>query len=376
MFGARPFSPFFENVSCFVIKLTLDEKVFWGYNYGKHLFWKGGVLVARRKLRFRLRQKPGEKGIFLPESVINSLLTATEAELKLLMLLAREGRDKDYLSESDLLPLCEGAGIDKETFAEAMAFFRGAGLVENEDKAEKEIKPETEKPEPEPILPTPKKKPHPALYTSAQLADVAQTPKFRELVEFAARKLEKTFNTHDLSTLYSFVDTLALPYDVIMLGIEHCVGEGKMSLRYVEKLLMDFADKEIDTYDKADNYIRRRVMFKSFEGRIRTLMGLGQRSLTAREKAMLNSWQTEFCTPDELIVLAYEKTVEKTGKASMSYMNKILENWHTAGFKTVLDVEAGDVKAEPSSGNSSFNLEDFVQVAVARSEKWKKEQNS
>ncbi len=330
--------------------------------------------MARRKLRFRLRQKPGEKGIFLPESVLSSLATATEAELKLLMLLAKEGRDKDYLSESDLLPAANEAGIDRDTFNEAMAFFRGAGLVENETKSDAEITSEKKVSEDAPVLPTPKRKPHAASYTSHQLADAAEAPEFLELVEFAGRSLGKSFNTHDISTLYSFTDTLCLPYDVIMLGIEHCVTEGKMSLRYVEKLLLDFADREINTYEKADNYIRARIAFKGFEGKIRTLMGLGQRSLTAREKAMLTSWQNDFKTPDALITLAYEKTVEKTGKASMSYMNKILENWHNAGFKTLEDVETGDKKPEDTS-KSSFDPDEFFKTAVSRTRNKKKEQD-
>jgi DnaD/phage-associated family protein len=325
--------------------------------------------VARRKLRFKLKQKPGEKGIFLPESVLSSLADATEAELKLLVLIAKEGRDKDYLSESELMPIAEKAGIDKISFTEAMAFFRGAGFVENEDLIKETLIPpitaEEEK------IRYAKKGTNP--YTSLQLAEASSTPEFRELIEFASRRLGKTFNTGDIATLYSFVDSLLLPYAVIMLGIEHCVTEGKTSLRYVEKLLIDFADKEINTYEKAEEYIRVRVLYKSFEGKIRVKLGLGQRSLTSKEKAMLSDWQNKFCTPDPLLDLAYEKTVEKTGKASMSYMNKILENWHTQGFKTVEDVEKGDNRTDDTS---SFNPDDFFSVAVSRTKNKTKEQDS
>ena len=322
-------------------------------------------------MRFRLRQKPGEKGIFLPESVLKSLTNATEAELKLLIILAKEGRDKDYLSESDILPACENAGIDKESFVEALAFFRGAGLVENEEKeAPTPVKAESVKPAP---VETPRRAvERPKSYTSLELAGAAESREFLELVDFTAVTLKKTLNRSDITTLYSFVDSLRLPYDVIMLGIEHCVTEGKMSLRYVEKLLCDFADREINTYELAEEYIQTRALYKSFEGKIRTKLGLGQRSLTAKEKAMLSAWQTEWQTSDELLDLAYEKTVEKTGRASMSYMNKILENWHNAGFKTRAEVETGDVK--PSLGESSFDPDEFFSIAVAHSKNKQKEQ--
>ncbi len=332
------------------------------------------MLVARKKLRFRLREKmPEEKGAFFSEHVLTSLAGATDEELRLLILLAKESIDKDYLSESELFSAAEKSGIDKETFVEALAFFRGAGLVETEDKAEKK-EPVAAVGGEEPILPVPKKRPHPASYTSVQLADAAQSREFNALVDYSSKALSRTFNSRDLSTLYSFVDSLCMPYDVIMLAIEHCVSEGKKSLGYVEKLLISFADSEIDTYEKAEDYIKRRVAYKGFEGGIRRLLGLGQRSLTAKEKAMISSWQTEFKSSDELITLAYERTVEKTGRASMSYMNKILKNWFEAGFVTVADVESGDKKPEVSAESS--NLDEFFRIAVSRSGNMNKEQNS
>ena len=299
---------------------------------------------------------------------MKSLTNATESELKLLIILAKEGRDKEYLSESDLLPACDAAGIDKDTFIEALAFFRGAGLVENE---------ETEPSRPavtqeEAIEEKKAEKPSPrTAYTSLELAGAASEREFLDLVEFTGATLKKTLNRSDIATLYSFVDSLLLPYDVIMLGIEHCVTEGKTSLRYVEKLLLDFADREINTYELAEEYIQTRALYKSFEGKIRTKLGLGQRSLTAKEKAMVAAWQTEWKVSDELLDLAYEKTVASTGKASMSYMNKILENWHNSGFKTVADIEKGDVKVQTSE--SGFDADEFFSIAVAHSKNLNKD---
>lgn len=339
--------------------------------------------MARRKLRFRLKQKPGEKGIFLPESVLKSLTNATESELKLLILLAKEGRDRDYLSESDLLPACEKAGIDKETFIEAMAFFRGAGLVENEseitESTEKPAKVVNEEKPEEKAESTEDKtqaKPHRTTYTSEELAKAASDKHFANLLDFAQKSLGKTFNRNDIATLYSFKEALLLPYDVIMLGIEHCVTEGKPNLRYIEKLLIDFADREINTYELAEEYILARAAAKTFEGNVRRLMGLGQRTLTSREKAMLNCWQNDWKSPEELITYAYEKTVEKTGNASMSYMNKILENWHNAGFKTKEDVDAGDTKPSTvaKSEKADFDSDDYFASAIKRTKNKKREQ--
>ena len=45
---------------------------------------------------------------------------------------------------------------------------------------------------------------------------------------------------------------------------------------------------------------------------------------------------------DELIRLAYERTVYQKGAMNWPYMNKILQSWRQAGYQTAAQVEAGD----------------------------------
>ena len=69
-----------------------------------------------------------------------------------------------------------------------------------------------------------------------------------------------------------------------------------------------------------------------------------------------------------MIQLAYEKTVDNTKDFSMSYMNKILESWKNAGFKTIEEVERGDKKTSTDASGDSFNLDDFFKAAVERNQ--------
>lgn len=320
---------------------------------------------------YKLKKKLMDDTFAVPRKLISRLSEAGSCELKIFLIMASMNAE-DGITESELFSELERAGVSTCDVAEGLAFLRGAGLIEKgtakkqavpdteESRPQTEVNTNTVKKEAAPVSGfTPSAKPS---YTSKQLAEAAKSREFKEFLDWASKRLGRTLNTSDVSTLYSFHDYLCLPYDVVMLGIEHCVSEGKASLRYIEKLLIDFADKDINTYEKAETYIIRRAEYLSFEGKIRTLMGLGQRTLTTKEKAMLSQWK-EWQMSDEMIKLAYEKTVEKTGKASMSYMHKILESWHTSGFSTVSQVERGDVK--PS--NSSFDVEDFFRIAVESS---------
>lgn len=326
------------------------------------------------KTGYRIKKKLLSDTFSIPRKLISRLSEAGECELKIFLVLASL-ETEEYLTEEDILEELEKAGVSTCDYSEGMAFLRGAGLIEkstakakersvkSEKHEEKEEKKEDKKEEKEEKRGEHRPSSKPS-YTSKQLADALKDNDFRQMVEWASARMGKSFNPSDVSTLYSFRDYLCLPCDVIMLAIEHCASEDKTSLRYVEKLLIDFADREINTYQKAEDYIIRRKNYLSFEGKMRTMMGLGQRSLTSKEKSMLTQWQ-EWEMSEELIRLAYEKTVEKTGHVSMSYMHKILDSWHTAGFKTTADVERGDKK--PTEGGSTYDLDDFFKAAVESS---------
>ena len=60
-----------------------------------------------------------------------------------------------------------------------------------------------------------------------------------------------------------------------------------------------------------------------------------------REREYIAAW-VELGLSDELIRLAYERTVYKKGAMNWPYMNKILQSWHEAGYRTPAQVEAGD----------------------------------
>ena len=309
---------------------------------------------------YRIKKKLMEDTFAVPRKLIKRLSEATQHELKIFLVLAALEDTEDYYTEEALFSEVSEYVTEAE-FSEGLAFLRGAGLLEqpkgtrkkSEKKEEKEI--------------SSRKAPHRSAYSSEFLAIEAKKSEFGELVDYATVRLGKTFSNAELSTLYSFIDQLLLPCDVIMLGIEHCASEGKASVRYIEKFLVDLADRGITDYESAEEYIRRRSVYLSFEGKIRKLAGIDKRTLTAREKSFISSWQ-EMNFPFDMIKLAYEKTVDNTKEFSMRYMNKILENWKNAGFRTVRDVETGDKKPEAADSGDSFNLDDFFKAAVERNQ--------
>jgi len=57
-------------------------------------------------------------------------------------------------------------------------------------------------------------------------------------------------------------------------------------------------------------------------------------------------WVKDYRFSLDIIKLACEKTVENTGKVSLSYAEKILSSWHKKGVKSVEDAEKADEKPQ------------------------------
>ena len=68
--------------------------------------------------------------------------------------------------------------------------------------------------------------------------------------------------------------------------------------------------------------------------KFKKLLGISGRDLTETEAGLLASWSETLGFSDDMIRLAYEKTVMQTGKASFNYMNAILKDWAEKGIRT------------------------------------------
>ena len=95
-----------------------------------------------------------------------------------------------------------------------------------------------------------------------------------------------------------------------------------------------------------------------------------KRALIKKEEKAFFSWTAEWEMPMDVITLAYEITVARTGEANISYTNAILEKWNAQGLRTLDDVNAAEEKRKNSPGGvsgSSFDTEDFFTSALKRS---------
>lgn len=322
-------------------------------------------------MHYRFGKSYPDELVLLPLELFEKIDHASETELRVLLHLAPY-LAKEGLEEEEALSLLE-EGFSSEEVLAALAFWRGCGIFKADTKravkkgiVKKPIARATPVVEEEPAKKVIDADEAP-FYSSADLARAASDqPDFKNLVAFAEQRLEKVMNTSELARLYSFLDYLKMPLDVVILVIEDCAARDKKSLRYITKVLTSFQDEGIDSFEKAEAYFVSRNESQTYENKIKKLFGL-TRKLTKSEEECIATWRTTFRFSDEMLDLAYEKTVAAAKNPTIKYMHKILENWHADGFTTPADVDGGgNAKAK---AEKSYDVDDFFESAVSKGRK-------
>ncbi len=355
----------------------------------------------------QLKIKYDTSALVLPGRVTEVMDRASLTDMKVLIALcAFPELCRDVGEESWLLRVAEASGCDTEGVTSALAFWRGAGMIsmsqqtkEREKKRksetpvseiseEKKVATPTDAAEDAPLSKPVKLRPKAELphYTTEQLTTLleAHTETAGWLNE-CQRIFGKVFNTHEVNTMLGFVDYLGLDWEYVLGLLAYYVETQERrglprSIRGAEKMAFDFYDKGILTVSALQEEIRRLTLFAETEGKLRALFGMGERSLTPKEKKCFSTWLYEFSYGMDIIRLAYDVTVDAKGSPNISYMNSVLANWHKDDLRTPEAVKAADEahraasadrqsgkKKKEDAGQSSFVVDDFFAAAVRRS---------
>lgn len=186
----------------------------------------------------------------------------------------------------------------------------------------------------------------------------ADSDDFKALVADTQNLYGRLLSTSELKTLFGFYDYLALPPEVIMLMIHHCAeqterryGPGKKpGFRTLEKQAYAWVNREIITYERAEEYIANEAQRGEKLGEAASALGIHGRTLTATERRYIESWlDMGFDIPS--IAEAMERTVTNTGGVKWRYMDGIIRSWDSKGLHTLDAIASGDKK--PARANDT-----------------------
>ena len=131
--------------------------------------------------------------------------------------------------------------------------------------------------------------------------------------------------------------------------LHHCAEECRLkygpgrvpTMKQIEKEAYVWANREILTFEQAEEYIRARAKLRDATDSLRRAFGIHDRPLSPTERKYIEGWLEQGFT-QEALELAYDKTVTNTGQLKWSYMNKIVLSWQEKGLHSPEEIAQGD----------------------------------
>ena len=289
--------------------------------------------------------------ISIPSSLIDANLKEASGDaVKVLLAVLRTG-------STDIKELSSFSGVEEGDILEALYFWKQKGiLLVGKGPAGKQS-------------PCRKLPVSADSISSLELSDRMQK---RDEIRFLFKAVESVYGrpltpTEEKGYLY-INEYMGLPIDVILMAVEYCVSQGKANFNYIQKLCAGWADDEINTHYRAEEYIKRINLVTGRENQIREAFGIQDRGLTAANKRYIRQWFEDYHFSLEMIKLAYERAVNRIGNLSFPYINKILQNWKNAGITTPADVAAEERKRQAAwekprekqpDPSASYDIDEF-----------------
>ena len=127
------------------------------------------------------------------------------------------------------------------------------------------------------------------------------------------------------------------------------VGHDKSNLRYIEKMALDWCDRGITTIHAAEEQLCLMERRQKAIGQVESALDIVLPRPTAAQSGAADRWINEWSCSAALLREAYARTMEKTGKFQVGYMDRILEGWHRDDITDPAQLDGGAKPAQPSS---------------------------
>lgn len=286
--------------------------------------------------------------MLVPSSIADRFLgVATGAQIKVILCLIRF--EDMALSAEDVAKQCN---INVDDVKDAIDFWiksgvlirRGASLILSGTASEQ---PQT----------------LPRYNSDTILEKKSEDTSFSLLLDEIQRVIGKTLNHNDASVIVAMYDHLGFDSEMIMQIINYCLSTGKTNFRYIEKVALDWYDRGIDSFEKAEVLIKNLEKKARIETSVQGYFGIDNRALSKKEKEYIETWAGTLNMSLEMIKQAYEVCIDKKSKLSFPYINGILTDWSKKGFKTVGDI-TDDI--QKSTDEKSYDYDDIEKEIMKR----------
>lgn len=321
-------------------------------------------------------------GIFpVPDSLVDdNIRLASVVQLKTLLYMLRHNTDSTLSCEK----IAQALSLEPDDVKDSMIFWSERGILLR-DGAEARL------PEKSEAVPAPK-----AIETPKIEKRVAEIPISRPTLEQisvrckeceeisvlfqeAQSALGKTIGYDGQSVLIMLYDSYGLPVEVILMAIEYALSQKKTSYSNIARIGKRWSEMEIDTLEAAMEYIEEHNVVDEVWKKLRSMTGITNRNPTEKQRKHLTLWVKTYGYDADIIHCAYEESIDRTGKMSFPYMDKIISTWHEKKVKNLSDIErerlrwtekqqkrfASDKTADSRKpADASYDIDEYMKKAM------------
>ncbi len=186
-------------------------------------------------------------------------------------------------------------------------------------------------------------------FTTAELTKLTSDEDIKQLLYISQTYLGKTFSPAETNTILYFYDGLGFSVELIEYLIEYCVSNGHKSMRYIEKVAIEWASEDIETVEAAKAKV---AAYANNCYPVLQAFGLSGRNPAASERAFVVKWTNDYGFSMDMILDACNRTINTIHQPSFQYADSILQRWLKNGVKTQDDIKNLDVIHETKSKES------------------------
>lgn len=262
------------------------------------------------------------------------LLEATREELRVLTyIIASEGR------ALDIADIAEGCKVSSARAGSALGLWTGGGVLERcsptgESESKTTVSYEFAERVTEDFIEM----------TAEEVAREIRNGELRDVIEEIAELVGKpTLNEGEVRALTDLYAQLGLSaeYIRILANYLHSTTQ-KFTVMKLKNKAKRLSDENISDVELLEKYIEDATSEGRLERAFKYLFGgdIWNRRLSVSEKRYCKRWFCEFGFSSEILDIARDIALQRTGEANLKYMDICLTAWHEAGCKTVEEVNA------------------------------------
>lgn len=311
----------------------------------------------------------------VPAVVADSYLKlASGSNLKVLLYFLRNA-GKEVTAEE----ISAASGVKPDDVSDAFLFWEQVGLLSENNREEKGTVKNSYVPSQSPERNEPVQV-SAVSYRKIELereprfmpGEIAKTVRGSDEVNFLFKQSEMLYGRplkhNEQNTLMIITEDAGLPVSCALMLVEYCFSVNKPTPAFMKSVALNWLERGIMTVEKAEDEIKRLKQMNSAENEIKKMFEMNC-ALSKEQKNYIGKWINKYGFELEMIDEAYQLTLNKAGKLSFGYMDKIISGWFDKGVKNKEQLALSQKKFKDSKSErntSSFDLDEIMRITMEK----------